>query len=82
MDAKGPVYYYYKGSLTTPGCNEVVNWIVLEKTVPISESQVRIYTYVDLIYLLDTQNQSLSQPMLFTSYFFNFYKYSYKASEN
>ena len=33
--------YYYKGSLTTPECNEVVNWIVMENTISISEYQVR-----------------------------------------
>jgi carbonic anhydrase len=41
MDNNGPAYYYYKGSLTTPGCNEVVNWIVMENTIAISEYQVR-----------------------------------------
>ena len=41
IDNNGPAYYYYKGSLTTPGCNEVVNWIVMENTISISEYQVR-----------------------------------------
>ena len=41
MDNNGPAYYYYKGSLTTPTCNEVVNWIVMENTISISEYQVR-----------------------------------------
>jgi carbonic anhydrase len=41
MDNNGPAYYYYKGSLTTPECNEVVNWIVMENTISISEYQVR-----------------------------------------
>ena len=41
IDNNGPAYYYYKGSLTTPGCNEVVNWIVMENTIAISEYQVR-----------------------------------------
>ena len=41
MDNNGPAYYYYKGSLTTPGCNEVVSWIVMENTISISEYQVR-----------------------------------------
>ena len=41
IDNNGPAYYYYKGSLTTPECNEVVNWIVMENTISISEYQVR-----------------------------------------
>ena len=41
IDNNGPAYYYYKGSLTTPTCNEVVNWIVMENTISISETQVR-----------------------------------------
>ena len=41
IDNNGPAYYYYKGSLTTPGCNEVVSWIVMENTISISEYQVR-----------------------------------------
>jgi len=43
MENNGPAYYYYKGSLTTPGCNEVVNWIVLENTIPISEYQLEAF---------------------------------------
>ena len=41
IDNNGPAYYYYKGSLTTPECNEVVNWFVMENTISISEYQVR-----------------------------------------
>ena len=33
-------FYSYEGSLTTPGCNEVVNWMVLEQPVTISKSAV------------------------------------------
>lgn len=34
------VFYTYKGSLTTPPCNEVVTWVIFPKPVPISFTQV------------------------------------------
>uniref|UniRef100_A0A670YLE9 Carbonic anhydrase n=1 Tax=Pseudonaja textilis TaxID=8673 RepID=A0A670YLE9_PSETE len=33
-------YYRYKGSLTTPNCDEAVIWTVFEEQIPISRSQV------------------------------------------
>ena len=33
-------YHTYKGSLTTPNCYESVQWIVLEKMIPVSSEQV------------------------------------------
>lgn len=33
-------YYTYEGSLTTPGCNEVVTWIVFTEPVSFSPEQV------------------------------------------
>ena len=33
-------YFYYKGSLTTPECNEVVSWIVMEEPIFISSTQL------------------------------------------
>jgi carbonic anhydrase len=33
-------YYAYKGSLTTPPCNEKVNWYVFEKPLKIAKSQM------------------------------------------
>lgn len=33
-------HYYYKGSLTTPTCNEQVFWIVMERSISISQLQV------------------------------------------
>ena len=38
-------YYYYQGSLTTPGCNEAVTWIINHKVMKISSRQVRIRFY-------------------------------------
>ena len=35
----GP-YFSYHGSLTTPGCNEVVHWIIFKNTLNVSSSQV------------------------------------------
>ena len=40
IDAVGPGYYTYDGSLTTPTCNEVVSWYVMEGTIAISQEQV------------------------------------------
>lgn len=34
------IYYTYKGSLTTPPCNEAVTWIIFADSVPISFKQV------------------------------------------
>ena len=31
-------YYSYPGSLTTPGCNEIVTWVVMQRTRIVSQS--------------------------------------------
>jgi carbonic anhydrase len=34
-------FYNYKGSLTTPGCAEIVEWLVIDDPQPISTRQLR-----------------------------------------
>lgn len=33
-------FYFYEGGLTTPGCNEVVNWFVVDTPIPVSTKQM------------------------------------------
>ena len=35
-------FYRYSGSLTTPGCNEIVTWTVFDKPIYLSEIQVSL----------------------------------------
>ena len=36
-------YWHYEGSLTTPDCNEAVQFIVAERALPVTDAQVRIF---------------------------------------
>jgi len=33
-------YYRYSGSLTTPGCNEIVNWLLLTTPVEVAKADI------------------------------------------
>merc|ERR1712088_140183 len=37
-------YWTYKGSLTTPGCNEAVTWVVFERSLPIAQVQANSFS--------------------------------------
>ncbi|KAJ0177589.1 hypothetical protein K1T71_006462 [Dendrolimus kikuchii] len=41
-------YYTYHGSLTTPNCQEVVTWIVMDKPLMISDSQYKMLLEVNV----------------------------------
>ncbi|XP_045449410.1 carbonic anhydrase 7-like [Melitaea cinxia] len=41
-------YYTYHGSLTTPQCQEVVTWIVLDTPLIISDTQYKLFSKVDV----------------------------------
>ena len=52
-------YYRYPGSLTTPICNEVVQWFVMKNPIEMSEAQIAEYTtkhYHDVARPLQPQN--------------------------
>jgi len=57
-------YYYYMGSLTTPTCDEVVQWTVFPTTVPISERQLNILrTLMDSSMVTLNDNYRPPQPL-------------------
>ncbi|XP_028450466.1 carbonic anhydrase 4-like [Perca flavescens] len=41
-------FYRYKGSLTTPGCNEAVIWTVFKNTIPLSMDQLTAFSQVTI----------------------------------
>merc|ERR1719409_485328 len=36
-------YYHYRGSLTTPPCNEKVHWYVLKQPAPVTKQMVQSF---------------------------------------
>lgn len=55
MPKSGDFVFRYKGSLTTPGCNEQVNWFVAQEPVLISPSDTQAFRS-----LLDKEEFELS----------------------
>ncbi len=39
-------YYTYEGSLTTPPCSEVVEWIVMQNAIEISQEQLNVFVAI------------------------------------
>jgi len=57
LPANRNAYYHYMGSLTTPPCSEIVNWIVLQDSINVTEKQVT--TFVNAL----GENNRPVQPM-------------------
>ena len=57
---KSEDFYFYNGSLTTPGCNEGLNWHVFTDTIPISKEQL-----VMLRSVVSSQSEKISENYRF-----------------
>jgi carbonic anhydrase len=58
--------YHYDGSLTTPGCSEIVEWIVLDNLQNISPKQLATFTKKwagDYSYGRGNGNARVTQPI-------------------
>ena len=45
-------YYTYEGSLTTPPCSEIVTFIVMERTISITEEQVLLLHHSQAVQII------------------------------
>jgi len=57
LPANRNAYYHYMGSLTTPPCSEIVNWIVMQDSISVTDGQVT--TFVNTV----GENNRPAQPM-------------------
>ncbi|KAI7796384.1 hypothetical protein IRJ41_023433 [Triplophysa rosa] len=55
-------YYRYSGSLTTPGCDQIVVWTVFHQTLPISQKQLALVTR-QLLYRTEKPMTGVFRPM-------------------
>ena len=56
-------FYHYQGSLTTPPCGEVVNWVVKAEVVKISNAQLDIITKIQADNLYNFGTDRNLQPL-------------------
>ncbi len=43
---EGGSHYRYPGSLTTPGCSEIVSWVVMAESIAVSQEQVEAFAAI------------------------------------
>ena len=55
-------YFHYSGGLTTPGCVEVVNWVVMQKFEYMSPAQFEDFKKL-ILPLYPTGNGRLTKPL-------------------
>ena len=58
-----PGFYHYKGSLTSPPCADIVNWIVHTEVLPIKEAHLQSLRAVWLKHLEGHDNYRDCQPL-------------------
>ena len=46
MLPEGGSHYRYPGSLTTPGCSEIVSWVVMADSIAVSQDQVDAFAAI------------------------------------
>ncbi|XP_056587985.1 carbonic anhydrase IV c [Triplophysa dalaica] len=55
-------YYRYSGSMTTPGCDQIVVWTVFHQTLPISQKQLALVTE-QLLFRTEKPMTGIFRPM-------------------